>query len=127
MFRRIILRRVNSPVQRDADEDFQWLIDSIGLRGKDTSMRVFREMIRQISSSGRATSEEIASNLGMSIGCINYHLRQFMEAGLIERERAKLKLRGGNLRRSIEELRKDTQRMFDDMERIAEELDRKFF
>jgi predicted transcriptional regulator len=54
---------------------------------------------------------------------VNHHLRNLINTGLIYREKRMLYLRGGSLKAAVQEMRKDSERMFDELEAIAGEID----
>ena len=127
MFKHLAVRRLDTPHEKDIENDINWLIDTLSLKsGRDlqkTSNRIFREVLNSISHEGNARCEDVARRLELRHGCVNHHVRQFIESGIIRRERARLYLRGGSLKRSLEELRKDIYRIFDEMLEIADEVD----
>jgi len=54
---------------------------------------------------------------------VNHHLRNLTRSGVIYRERKLVHLRGRSLRDSVLELRKDADRIFDELEKVATDID----
>ena len=127
MLRRITLRNLDRPARRSIDEDRDWLVEALSLKnGRDiqqTTNRIFRELLELVANREIVSCEELAHRLNLKQGCVNHHMRQLTEAGLVHRERGRIRLRGGSVKRSIEEMKKDTDRIFDELLRVSEEMD----
>ncbi|MEW5896889.1 MAG: ArsR family transcriptional regulator [Nanoarchaeota archaeon] len=132
MAQEIVIRQVNKPVARDVYEDIEWLCDSFGFcQGRDIeniATQVIKEVItykKSCREDGDLLSSEILANeLGISIGRVNHHLRNLIDFGLLEREKRVILLRGGTLTAAVREIRKDTERILDEIEFIAAEIDK---
>ncbi len=122
---KIHLKKVRTPAPGDLVEDIDFICQSFGYfsqRDKNnTAGRIFRLLVKD--SGEGLTSDEIAIQLDLSRGAIIYHLNNFMAAGLVVKERNRYRLRSQSLQKSIEEIRQDTQRIFNQMLKIAQEID----
>ena len=124
---RIVIIR-NRPPKRQVNEELQWLGDSLGLfnlRDKDKScFRIFLEIIKSAKQGKPLTSDELADKLGLSRGTVIHHINKMMESGIIIHQDNMYLLRVDNLTQLVQEIRKDIERTIDDMNDIAEDIDR---
>jgi hypothetical protein len=125
--REIIVKQIEKPKEKDLEEDIQWMCDSFGLyTGRDTNLttpRIVSSLIENFASNIGVASEMIAEDLAISSALVNHHVRSLMDSGLVYRERKLIFLRGGSLKGAVEEMRKDANRLFDEISLMAEEID----
>jgi DNA-binding transcriptional ArsR family regulator len=127
MLQEIKLRNLDKPKLKDTDKDIHWICDSFGLSdGRDLERMSSRTIIALLRSTQKegASAEDIADVLGVSPARVNYHLRQLIEAGLLYRMRRQIFVRAGSLKSAIEEMRKDSNRIFDELAEVADDIDR---
>jgi len=125
---RITIMSIRKPVQKNVNQELQWLGSSLGLfnlRDKDKScFRVFIELIKNAKLGKPLSSDEIAYSLGLSRGTVVHHLNKLLDFGIvIEAERGYI-LRVSNLRDLINEVEKDLERTLDELREMAEEIDK---
>jgi predicted transcriptional regulator len=127
MPQQIVLVNLEKPREKTLEKDVYWLCDSFGLSsGRDIdnmATRIVLSLLDSISEKERASSELIADSLDTNLSRVNHHLRNLINTGLIYREKRMLYLRGGSLKAAVQEMRKDSERMFDELEAIAGEID----
>ncbi len=127
MQQRITIIRINKPLKREVNAELQWLgtsLDLFGLRDKDKScFRLFVELVKNLRHQEQLTSDELAHKLNLSRGTVIHHLAKLMDAGIVLHERNRYLLRVGKLEAMIEEMQKDSERMFDDLMDIAKDID----
>ena len=127
MVREIILRNIEKPHTKSLDEDILWFCDSFGLcSGRDvdkTAMKIIFRLVDKPSNDKVASSEDLAGDLNISISRVNHHLRDLNDSGFLYRKKRLLYLRGGSSKAAVREMRKDSKRIFDELENIAEEID----
>lgn len=127
MVKEIILRNIEKPHIRSLEEDLLWFCDSFGFSsGRDTentARRIIFSLLDKISNDESTSSEILADDLDIKISRVNHHLRNLNDSGLLYRKKRLIYLRGGSLKAAVEEMRKDSERIFDDLENIAEEID----
>lgn len=125
----IILVNIDKPKDENLEEDIAWLCNSFGLStGRDTekmATRIMMDMLKMLSVEHRITSESLADNLEVRLSRVNHHLRNLIESGIIYRKKRLIYLRGGSLKAAVQEMRKDSERIFDDLEIMADEIDKK--
>ena len=124
---RISIRSYQPPRQVDLDLEIDWVCSCLGLvSGRDVS-RTAEEIFRRILEANRheksVTSEKLAEDLELSRGAVNHHLRSFIESGLIVRRKRRIFLRSSTLSGTLEEMRRDADRIFEDLIRTAKNLD----
>ncbi|MBW2963922.1 winged helix-turn-helix domain-containing protein [Candidatus Woesearchaeota archaeon] len=124
---RITIVKIRKPSSRDVNEDLQFLGDSLGLfnmRDKDKScFRVFIELLKAAKQKRPISSDELAYRLGLTRGTVVHHINKLMESGIVVHDGNRYFLRVDKLEALIQELRKDIQRTFDDLQAMAKEID----
>ncbi len=126
MTRRIIIKKVEMPPPGSLQRDIDFICKSFGYFSdrdkKGTAGKIFRIIVQKAKDKG-LSSEEIARRLRLTRGAIVHHLNSFIESGLIIREGNTYKLRAQSLQKSIDEIKEDIDRMFNELKKIAKEID----
>lgn len=126
--REITLKVINKPSTNNPDHDIEWFCHSLGLcAGRDVD-KISTQIITQTLAKAHNTtisSQLLADELGLSVGRVNHHLRNLIDSGLLQREKCRIVLRGGSLKAAVREIRKDSERILDEVELMAEEIDLK--
>ena len=125
MFTRIRIIKRKKPIKPTLDEELEWLCSSLGLCEQidrdHTAARIFRQLL-----DGKALrSDDLSEETGKSRGAVVNHLNKLISAGLIQRRGTRYELREANLADTIAEMRRDIDRVFEGMEKIADEIDEK--
>jgi len=127
MVQQIILRYLEKPHVKSLEDDLLWLCDSFGFSsGRDTgntATRIVFSLLDRLSNDQITSSEALAEDLEIKISRVNHHLRNLNDSGLLYRKKRLVYLRGGSLKAAVKEMRKDSERIFDEHESIAEEID----
>jgi predicted transcriptional regulator len=127
MVQQIILRYLEKPHVKSLEDDLLWLCDSFGFSsGRDTestATRIVFSLLEKLSNDEITSSETLAEDLEIKISRVNHHLRNLNDSGLLYRKKRLVYLRGGSLKAAVKEMRKDSERIFDELESIAEEID----
>lgn len=125
---RITIVNIRKPVERNVNQELQWLGSSLGLfnlRDRDKStFRVFIELLKTAKLHQTLSSDELASRLALSRGTIIHHINKLIESGLVIHEGNRYTLRVDTLRSLIEELEKDLKRSLEDLKEVANEIDK---
>ncbi|TGC08314.1 MarR family transcriptional regulator [Methanolobus halotolerans] len=129
MAQQILLVKLEKPRDKELEQDIHWLCNSFGLSsGRDTenlATKIVMDLLHQMSADEEKVSpEKIAESLEITHSRVNHHVRNLINSGLIYRERRRLCLRGGSLKAAVQEMRKDSERIFNELEEIAEEIDK---
>jgi predicted transcriptional regulator len=113
--------------RRNLNDELQWFGNSLGLfslRDKDRScFRLFIELLKAAKAHQALSSDALSERLKLTRGTTVHHLNKLMETGIVVREGNRYILRVDNLEYLIEELRRDSDRMFHDLQKIAKEID----
>jgi len=130
MMQRVKISEIDLPKTKRKKENVRWLCDSLGLiKGRDleqTSLKIMNEMLELFSKEKIISTEEIAKTLDIEPPTINHHIRYFMGAGIVVRKKRKIALRGGSLTSAIEEMKKDTDRIFEKILEVSKKIDKSF-
>jgi len=123
---KITIINVRKPA-RNLNNELQWFGNSLGLfnlRDKDKScFRVFIELLKAAKHDKPLTSDELAIKLGLSRGTVIHHINKLMESGIVIHQDKRYMLRVNNLEVLVDEIKKDADRTFDDLGRVAKEID----
>lgn len=129
MTQQIILKDLQKPKEVTLNNDIDWLGESFGFNcGRDTqriTSQVLRTVLQQFASNGSTSTEKISDKLGLDVQKINYHLRTLVNAGFLYREKRLIFVRRGSVKSAVEEMRKDANRILDELSIMAEEIDKK--
>jgi predicted transcriptional regulator len=130
MTQQILLKQIERPRNPKAEDDICWFFDSLGIEnGRDINhiaMRIILYLLENLSETRGIPVEQIASGLEISSPMVNHHIRNLIDTGIIYRQRKKIYIRGSSLRSMVQEIRKDSLRILDDLEQTAKELDGNF-
>jgi predicted transcriptional regulator len=130
MSRTVQVKKVRSPAPGNIEDDIDYICRSFGyftLRDKqDTAGRIFRLLVREgCGDRYGLCSDDLAEKLELSRGAIIHHLNNFIKSGLVVKENNLYRLRSQSLQKSIEEIKIDIDRIFNEMIKIAMEIDDK--
>ncbi|MBI5871594.1 ArsR family transcriptional regulator [archaeon] len=128
-FRKLtIIRLKGFDEAKDINKALQWLSLSLGLfstRDKRSSCyRLFIELMKSARQKRALTSDELAYKVGLSRGTVVHHLRKLIAAGIVEHRGNRYMLSSGNLKGAIRELRKDVEKVLNEMEDLAKGIDK---
>ncbi|WP_235809583.1 winged helix-turn-helix transcriptional regulator [Methanofollis ethanolicus] len=125
---RISLRAVERPQVPGTEEKFSWFCESLGLtHGRDldtTAERVVLQILEEVAEEPGVSSARIAEKLAVTPARVNHHVRNLVATGLLYRRKKLIYLRGGSLAAAVVEMKKDADRIFDELVAVAEVLDR---
>jgi len=116
----IILNAIRQP--RESDTALAWVCDSLGFSAEMPN-RIIDALLKELRQQPSISSEELARQLEISSARLNHHIRNFVIAGFLAREKKRIVLRGESLQATVREIRKDAERIFDSIEEIAKEID----
>jgi predicted transcriptional regulator len=124
---RIRIIRTKKPAEHSVDGEIEWLCSSLGFCeqiDKDkTAAAIFRKLLESAHRGEPMRSDELADSIGKSRGAVVNHLNKLMGAGLVVRRGTRYELREQNLHNTLLEMRRDMERMFQDMDEIARYID----
>lgn len=110
--------------------DFEWLCSSMGfcepIDRDRTAINIIRLLMENSKNGGGLRSDDIAENVGKSRGATVNHLNKLIGSGLIVKKKNIYILREVNLENTIHEVKRDMERMFEDLELVAKKIDESF-
>ncbi len=129
MISKITIIRTRRETANNVNAELQYIGNSLGLfslRDKNSSaFRIFIILLKRSKIPRHISSDEIAERLGLTRGTVVHHLNMLMNAGLVIREHNSYILRENNLERLIEEIKRDIDNTFNNLIKIAREVDQK--
>lgn len=129
MEQQITLRSLETPRESRPQDDLLWFCESFGFcSGRDLDQmatRIVQELVEHYAEETRVSSELLAQELEISPARVNHHIRNLAESGFVYRKNRLIFIRGGSLKSAVDEIRKDANRILDNIEMIAEEVDRR--
>lgn len=114
----------------DPERDLEWLCKSLGFLEhrdkKKTAFRILRLLLEAARESKGLTSDELAERLSLTRGTMVHHLNKMIRSGLVIYHEGTYKLRGRSLKTTIEEAHRDINRIFENLYKVAESIDKAF-
>lgn len=125
MIRKVTVVRIRRGPAGNVNTDLQWLGNSLGLFGlRDRDSSCFRIFITLVKKADNPlSSDEIAERLNLSRGTVVHHLTRLIDSGMVIREKEGYILREQSLLRLIEDLKRDTESVFTELQEVAKEID----
>jgi predicted transcriptional regulator len=124
---RITIIRIRKPSRTTLNEELQWFGNSLGLfnlRDRDKScFRVFIELLKAAKLRHPLSSDELASNLNLSRGTVVHHINNLVERGMVSQIRKKYVLRQAKLKDLVEDLKRDAEKTYEELEKAADRID----
>lgn len=126
---RIMIKRVTNEPPKNLDDEISWLSDQLCLSsGRDVNnlaTKILKLVLENSSESTSMTSLDISNKLGIALPTVNHHIRNLIDSGFLIREKNRIFLRRKTLLSTINEIRKDINRVLTDVEEIANDIDDK--
>ncbi len=126
--REINIKETKKSIQENLEENLKTIVDSMLLSSgrdiKNTAYNIIKLIIEETHKGRTIKTETISQKLNYPIARINHHIRRLTELGIIYREKRNIKLRRETLKETIIEVKKDAERIFNDLITIAEEIDK---
>ena len=126
--RELNLVKIKKPTGNDPNRHIIWLCESLGLITKrDKNMncfKVFSEIVKANKEKKYLTSNDINRIVKISRSNVVHYLNKLINSGLIMKVGNKYELRENNLILLISEIEKDAALIFEDLKKIALEVDR---
>lgn len=126
---RIMIKRITKEPPKNLDDEISWLSEQLCLSsGRDVNniaTKILKLVLENSSKSIPLTSFDISNKLGIAPPTVNHHIRNLINSGILIREKNKIFLRRKTLLSTINEIRKDIDRVLTDVEEIANDIDDK--
>lgn len=125
---KVVVRRVERPFRDDFEHQLAWICSSLGffepIDKEKNAAAVFKEIVLATENGTALSSTALAERVGMSRGAVINHLNNLLHSGLVEKNGHFYSARSRSLRRTIEEIEGDVERIFLQLKKAAEDLDR---
>ena len=129
MVKTITIKDLDFPGNKGSKSEIKWICNSLGLiEGRDTediSFKIMNELLGNFSKNKIIATESIAEELSLEAPRINHHIRSLIDSGILYRDKRKVRLRGGSLTRAIQEMKRDSDKLFDRLLEISGNIDKK--
>ncbi len=116
------------PSVTDLEGDLDWICRCLGFlesRDKDrTAAKIFRFLLEAMKEGKGRSSDELAGEIGLTRGAVVHHLNKLIQSGLVIRREGQYELRGRSLQRTVREIKRDIDRIFENMEQVAQSIDK---
>jgi len=124
---RYLINDVPTPLKSDANSNIEWICRCFGfLEPRDkmkTAARIFAALVEALREEGGVSSDKLAQKVCLSRGAVVHHLNRMTSSGLVVRRRGVYQLRAQNLENTVIEVQRDIARIFENLTRIAREID----
>lgn len=120
----IALIKREPPFARDAGEELQWILKSMGV--PERFAKDYADLLIRIAKRGedeRISTGTLAEERGEKRTSISYHINRMVDMGLVVRDGRYICLRASNFERVVEEIERDVKRMFEDLKKVSREID----
>ncbi|MEI7961575.1 MAG: helix-turn-helix domain-containing protein [archaeon] len=125
---KVVVRKVERPFNEDFEHQLAWICSSLGffepIDKEKNAAAVFKELVLATENGSALTSTAIAERIGMSRGAVINHLNNLLHSGLVEKNGHFYSARSRSMKRTIEEIEDDVERIFSQLKKAAEGLDR---
>ncbi|QLJ52448.1 MAG: hypothetical protein Sv326_0273 [Candidatus Fermentimicrarchaeum limneticum] len=119
----IVIRRIETPVERDPDSYVQWLCECLGFGRDELATQIFKDLLKANYKGRHPSSTELCKGRDVTRAAVIYHLNRFIDRGLVERRGRSYSLRDTTLTSTIEEIEEDMLRYFKKFKEIARKVD----
>lgn len=127
-FRRVTVIKVEKPSKYDLNDEIQWFSSSLGLfgdRDKEKSrFRVFIELLKAAKQKKGLSSEQLSERTNLTRATVIHHLNFLIEQGIVVEKNKRYFLRVENLEQLIDTIQSDVEKIFDELSKIAESIDK---
>lgn len=126
-FAEYVILDVRMPPTADFEKDVEWICKCFGfLESRDkekTAARVFRALLEAMKMGKGLSSDELAKKIGLTRGTMVHHLNKLIQSGLAVHREGRYELRGTSLQRTVQEVKRDISRIFENIEHVARSID----
>jgi len=116
------------PPATDLDSDVEWICKCFGfLESRDkerTASKIFKALLETTKEGDGLSSDELSARIGLTRGTMVHHLNKLARSGLVIRREGLYELRGRSLQRTVREIKRDIDRIFENIEQVAGSIDK---
>ena len=127
MAKKIIIRDLEKPPEKNIEEDIEWICECFGFyeridRDKTASL-IFKKLLESRTSGGGLSSTKLGEETSVTRAAALNNLKRMICSGLIVKEGNEYQIRCSSLFLTINEMHRDVDRIFEDIEQIAKDID----
>ncbi len=112
------------PLRRDVDTQLEWLLKVLGSgRFASEYARILKDVVGCMRRGEQLYITSYAHSRGRKRTALSYHVHKLVTMGVLKRSGRGYVLRASNFERTMEEIKRDIDRLFEDILRVARELD----
>ena len=120
----LTLVKKERPLRQDVDAKLEWLLRVLGSgRFAAEYARILKDVVACMRRGERLYITAYAHSRGYKRTALSYHVHKLVTMGVLKRSGRGYTLRASNLERTVEEIKRDVDRLFEDILRVARELD----
>lgn len=127
MGNQLLIRNLEKPLEKNLESDIDWICSSFGfyedIDREKTASKIFKELINSMVERNGLTSTSLGEDSNVTRGAALNHLKKMISAGLVIRKGNRYVLRSSSMTRTMREVRRDIDRVFEDLMDIASEID----
>jgi len=118
---------VRIPPTAGFDKDVEWICGCFGfLESRDrekTAARIFKALLEAMKTGEGISSDQLAEKICLTRGTMVHHLNKLIQSGLAVHQAGRYELRAASLRRAVQEVKRDINRVFENIEHVAQDID----
>jgi predicted transcriptional regulator len=127
MAKKILIRDLEKPSEKNIEQDIEWICECFGFferidRDKTASL-IFKKLLDSRTSGGGLSSTRLGEETSVTRAAALNHLKRMMCTGLVIKEGNEYQIRCSSLFLTISEMHRDVDRIFEDIEQIAKDID----
>ena len=127
MAKKIIIRDLEKPPEKNIEEDIEWICECFGFyeridRDKTASL-IFKKLLESRTSGGGLSSTKLGEETSVTRAAALNHLKRMICSGLIVKEGNEYQIRCSSLFLTINEMHRDVDRIFENIEQITKDID----
>jgi predicted transcriptional regulator len=115
----LTIQKVRRPFRDDPVELMDYLLRSLGF---ERNTEIYRKILEELLGEGKG-STAISEKVGARTTTI-YHINKLIKSGLVIKRGSVYELREPTFERTVKEIFRDVERVFEDLLEVARELDR---
>jgi predicted transcriptional regulator len=127
MAKKILIRDLEKPPEKNIEQDIEWICECFGFyeridRDKTASL-IFKKLLESRTNGGGLSSTQLGEETSVTRAAALNHLKRMMCTGLVIKEGNEYQIRCSSLFLTINEMHRDVDRIFEDIEQIAKDID----
>ena len=122
-----VVKDLRMPSKEDYEADVEWICNCFGfLESRDkekTAAKIFKALLESMKQRKGLSSDELAEKTGLTRGTMVHHLNKMIQNGLAVHREGRYEIRSMSLQRTVQEVKRDIERVFANIEHIAKSID----